>query len=73
VSRVDCFVVFEGIVAEFPELIFVKFGTFSVVGAVEPVLRIPVLGLVVAFLGGSRDRTMVVYIPKLEVGYFVID
>jgi len=54
VSGVNGFVIREVIVTEIPELIFYKLGVLVVVGAVEPVLRIPVPGFVVAFLVGSN-------------------
>jgi len=44
-----------------------------VVGAVKPVLRVPVAGLVIALLIGSGEGTVVVCVPKLEIGYFCIN
>jgi len=67
------FVVHEIIVTEVPELVFAKLDAFVVVGAVKPVLRIPVSGLVIALLMGSGEGTVVVWVPKLEVAYFCID
>ena len=55
---VDGFVVGEVVVTEFSELVFCEFGVCMVVCAVEPVLRIPVPGLVVAFKVGCRDRSV---------------
>jgi len=67
-SCVDGFVVGEVIVAEIPELIFSELGVLMVVGAVEPVLRIRVPGLMVTFLVGSRDRTVTECVPQFIVG-----
>ena len=68
VSPVDGFVVGEVIVAEIPELVFCELGVLMAVGAVEPVLRIPVPGLVVTFLVRSRDRSVTECIPLFVVG-----
>ena len=68
VSCVDCFVVGEIIVTEISELIFCELGVFVAVGAVEPVLRIPVLGFVVAFLVGRRDGSVAECIELFVVG-----
>jgi len=67
-SCVDGFVVGKVIVTEILELIFSELGVLMVVGAVEPVLCIPVPGLVVTFLAGSRDRTVAECVPQFVVG-----
>jgi len=68
VSGVNGFVVGEVIVAEVPELVFCEFGTLVAVGAVEPVLRIPVAGFVVAFWVGSGDMSVAECVPRLVCG-----
>ena len=68
VSCVNGFVVGEVIVTEIPELVFCELGVLVVVGAVEPVLRIPVPGLMVTFLVGSRDRTVAECVLQFVVG-----
>jgi len=68
VSCVDCFVVGEVIITEIPELVFCVLSVLMVVGVVESVLRIPVPGLVVTFLVGSRDRTVTECVPPFVVG-----
>ena len=68
VSCVDGFIVGEVIVTEIPELVFCEFGVFVAVGAVEPVLRIPVPGFVVPFLVGCRDRSVAECIPLFVAG-----
>ena len=57
-SGVDSFVVGKEIVTEISELVLCEFGVCMVVCAVEPVLHIPVPGLVVAFEVGCRDRSV---------------
>jgi len=68
VPCVDRFVVGEIIVTEISKLVFCEFCVFMVVGAVEPVLRVPVPGLVISFLVGSRDRAVAECIPLFVVG-----
>ena len=67
-SCVDCFVVGKVIVTEISELVFREFGVCMVVCAVDPVLRIPVPGLVVAFEVGCRDRSVAECIPLFVAG-----
>ena len=67
-SGVDCFVVGKVIVTEISELVFCELGVGMVVRAVDPVLRIPVPGLVVAFEVGRRDRSVAECIPLFVVG-----
>jgi len=68
VSGVNGFVVGEVIVAEVPEFVFCEFGVLVAVGAVEPVLRIPVPGFVVTFLVGSGDRSVAECVPLVVCG-----
>jgi len=70
---VDSFVVGEVIVAEVPELVLSEFGVLVAIGAVEPILRIPVSGFVVAFLVGSRDRSVVEFFPLFVGCDFFVD
>jgi len=73
VSRVNGFVVGKIIVAEFSELVLCEFGVCVVVCAVEPVLRISVPGLVVAFEVGRRDRSVDQRLPLFVFRDFVVD
>jgi len=73
VSCVDCFVVGKVIVTEISELVFCEFGVCTVARAVDPVLRIPVPGLVVAFEVGGRDRSVVEFFPLFVGCDFFVD
>ena len=69
----DGFVILKIVVAELSEFVFGEFGTVVVIGAVEPVLCVPVPGLVITLLEGSGAGSIDANVPKLKVGDFVVD
>jgi len=70
VSSVNCLVIVECIVADFPELVSVKIGSEVIGCAGIPVLRIPGLGRAVNCLF-SRDWSVDEFIPITQVSDLV--